>query len=338
MLEFCITHPEIFDYNNVIKNREYLNTLVSILNSINQNGIIIVDNDNRFRDIIKQYILHWPKDDKGKKVKLMLKELINKQKIVECPTSELATKLPCQKDTCSLIYEIRGNGNVNTIVPNWCKDINNSFIKTDDFMFSNLHRRLHVTSRLYDKGDEKKFEDEVLIPIVKYSKIVKIIDRYFGDSMKTEDNINFGIKEAYKKGFEYILRLIKNYNVNEMELQVELYTSFKYNIINQSDRIGMRNRVCTLQEYIKELNVNYNIDINIKVMESFYELPHERYIFTNQSAVQIGRGLDFFDNYNNLRDMNITWINKQNKMSIDVKVNGASEIDVSSNIRISDAS
>ncbi|MCX0414541.1 hypothetical protein ACV3P1_04030 [Clostridium perfringens] len=320
MLKTCVPHPDIYD-NNLINNKFYCECLCNALDKILINGIIFTDNNNRYIELINKYIEKWPNNDKSDKLKRKLKLLFDYGKIVKIDTNVERLELGCVKENCKIFHSLLQNSETSSIVPEWCDETNESnirYTKLSEFTESKLYDELDKRSEFYDKGDESKFEEEVLIPFLKYCKSVKIIDRVFSDHIN--EKTNYDIKKEYKNGLENIIKIIKSNNINASKVNVELYIAFKYDSSNKFHIMSVKQKILKINEFINSLEKKYEINIECYYKENYFDLTHERYIITNQAGIEIGRGLDFKDSKGKLRDINVSLLSREQKRKLENRI------------------
>lgn len=321
MLVECIPHPDIYqkDFSN---DKCYCSCLYFFLDMILKNGIILIDSDNKYIDAINNNLDMWPKDDRKKRIQDKLKELKKADRFIKVDSKSIEVNAECCKKNCNIFYSILNNRKIGTIIPEWCENTPKEKYKISEFTDSSLYEDLNTLSAFFDKGQELQFKSEILIPILKYAKSIKIVDRVFADHI---DNVNFSIKEEYKNGLENLIKIVKQNNGNKKVI-VELYVAF-----NQLNKTSMHNailkkKISAVEDFICELNKKYEIVIKCYYKEYYMDLTHERFILTNQIGIEIGRGLDYENKKGEMRDVNISILSKEQKRKIESKIRMADDL------------
>lgn len=314
MLVECLPHPEIYD-KSLMENEYYCSYLYMMLDMILKNGVILVDEDNKYIEIIKKSINQWPKNDSSKKIQSKLVALKESNRFINIKTKEIEIESSCKKENCNIFYSILNNNNVNSIIPECCIDSEGK-TKINELIGTKLYNDLEKVSGFYDKGCEEIFENEVLRPILKYPKVIKIIDRVFASHMQ---NNEYEINKNYKNGLKNIIRIIKENNINK-NVKVELYVAFNIDFSNDIQVTIGKKMIKAIERFINDIKQEYSINLECYYKEDYYKLTHERYILTSQIGLEIGRGLDYMNTKGKLRDINISLLSKEQKRKIDSKV------------------
>lgn len=320
MLIECLPHPDIYD-KSLLENEYYCSYLYMMLDMILKNGVILVDNDNKYMEIINNSINQWPKNDTSKKIQRKLVALKNSNRFINIEAKDIEVESSCKKENCNIFYSILNNSNANPIIPECCIDFEGK-TKINEFIGTKLYSDLGKVSGFYDKGCEDTFENEVLIPILKYPKVIKIIDRVFASHMQ---NNGCEINENYKNGLKNIIRIIKENNVNK-NIKVELYVAFNSDFSNDIQVAIGKKMIKAIERFINDIKQEYNINLECYYKENYYKLTHERYILTKQIGLEIGRGLDYIDKNGKLRDINISLLSNEQKRMIDSRVRMSDEL------------
>ena len=164
------------------------------------------------------------------------------------------------------------------------------------------------------------FENDIIYPMFRYCKNIKILDRTFGNCIM---NRNMELKDNYKRGLTYILKMIKNSNVNIDKLSVEIYTSIR----GTKDKEKQTQINQKIEDFLEELMNEYSLDITCYFKKPYADFAHDRYIFTDQIGVQIGRGIDLLDENGKLRKMTICVIDNSEKRKLETETRAFDDIE-----------
>ncbi len=270
--------------------------------------------------MIKKYISEWPKDDRSKRIQNKLEFLYKSNRVIKVQTKSIDWISKCKMNGCDVFYSILNSKNAVAIIPESCNNIefnNNEHIKLSEFTTSNFYNKLNKMTEIFSKEDWEKMEQTILIPILKYAKPVKIIDRVFGNHIKKN---NLQIKSEYKKGLENIIKIIAENNINVEKVMVELYVAFEFDKGSQLQFDDVKNKINVIDEFIKELNQKYKINLKCYYKNNYFDLPHDRYIITKQAGIQIGTGLDYLDKRGKLRPMTVSLLQDDQKRKLENQV------------------
>jgi hypothetical protein len=181
----------------------------------------------------------------------------------------------------------------------------------DDAFCSLLEPRDHVFE--HGEGKQHKFEQEILVPLLRDAKHVKISDRYIGRSILTQN------ADQYKLSLEWILNIFvqKSRQPGIFEIYSGFYTQPHPNQ-PPPDVVGAKVALRQLETDLQKIYPNFRLII--KNEKRCHQLPHDRYLITNQVAISIGRGFDLLlDKRSSLyprrmRDVHINYCSESGKI------------------------
>jgi len=171
----------------------------------------------------------------------------------------------------------------------------------EDYAVSTLVDKLKKSDLTLNEWKEDRFEQEILIPLFKDAKHIKIYDRWIGRSA-SEGNTN------HQTTLKWLLEVFQRVATIRSDTVFEVYCGI---YPNTKDKIPLPKAVNTLRKFESEVQVifpYFRLFIKEEIMDN--QLPHDRYLITNQIAVYIGRGFDLFvrasENYpRRIRDLQI---------------------------------
>lgn len=321
MLPTCIHHPKIFDKNLNPSSNFYYTHMYFYIDMIIRNGIILDNEKKEIFKVINQYINLWPQQHK-KKIKEKIKKLEKNNRIVSIKAdNKNTTDRECKIDNiCDIFYSICNEKSDGIIIHNSCySNINkDSNVMNIDDIEEKFYERLKKSSYTIDKDyDIGEFEEVIMLPIFKYCKSIKIIDRVFGNHI---DSNRLHIKPNYRNGLENIVKMIVKSNKNHEKLNIEIYTS----IHHKSTKIPEKMNV--INTFISDLNKRHNVNITCYIKEQYGEINHDRYILTNQIGIHIGRGIDLFERDGKLSNTTISNIETEEKRKIETNIRSLADI------------
>lgn len=324
MLHTCINHPNIFNKELNGANNFYYEFLLSYFDKIIKNGIILDNEKNELITIINKNIDSWPESYR-KKIQECIKVLKKSRRLIQLKKDDNFNKDVCKKcnkyDICSLFYSILYEDIDGIVVTEDCfeqlQEINN-MVSINSMNGSDLDEKLKKLSYIIDENyGVDNFENDIMFPIFRYCKSIKILDRMFGNHIR--DN-RMELRDNYKRGLKHIIQMIKNVNININKLNIEIYTS-----IQQTEK--RKYKIEIIEQFIEDLNDEYGLNIKCYFKEPYREFNHDRYIFTEQIGVQFGRGIDLFDENERLRKMTVSIIDNSEKRQLETNVRCLDDIE-----------
>ncbi len=286
------THPENqpADYGMVIR----------LLQDLENNGVVLLDDTQCIRASLLQDISKWPVKFR-KKAEVLLTTLKKKNRFVEVSLKG-EVQATCKNKPCQQGIRIAKIYSPPAILTsqgcNQCAHAQLVLVSSvevidlAEYSVSDLFEsHLKSSNRILSNGEwnQDKFEQEILIPLFRDAKHIKIYDRWVGRSAMT--NPHGQIADNYKLTLEWILDLF----VRESRLGVngifEVYTGLD----TRRSKPKVPTFVASLRSFESDMRKAYsfpNFEVNIKEETQADQMPHERYLITNQVAISIDRGFD----------------------------------------------
>lgn len=307
MITECVQHPLIYDIDNL--NNDRFQILIIHLNQLVRNGVLVIDEEAQFINILNEYINKLP-GDKRMQLSKSFGVMKSRNRIKKICINDMNSKNICKVKYCDKFYSIINDKVENCVVNNRCisKMKSNSttkFYSLNDYSTSELYNRLEEIIKSVDKETSiGYFNDEIIKPLIKYTSSFKVYDKVFANSM-VENGAGADVKDNFKRGIEFLLDTIKNNNVNK-DFTFEIYTSI-YDGFNNRKFKQVKD---SLTKYITSLRSIYPFNINIYVKDKFSDFPHSRHFITEQVGVTVDKGLDLLNSDNKLNDNIFTIMNE----------------------------
>jgi len=327
----------------------YFNTIINLLQDILKNCILLVDKDNCIITALKEAVEKWPIKFRDKAQRLLVQ--LNKENRIVAVDSSPILSFQCMSDPCKHCIGI-----TKTYLPRILLAIDDCYKCAKEQLSSvNTVPILHVAnyaasnfadaceqnscSITIDNGEwtQEKFEEKVLIPIFKDAKHIKIYDRMIGRSIRyttgETTSIN-GIPEHYCETLKWLLDIYLQHSSSKATRIFEVYSGFDIRSLDEN-KISEAQRV--LRQFEADMQTEFSFPsfkLTIKEEEGRkQEMPHGRYLITDQIGVLIERGFDLLwtdqqmrDNALNpskhdrpIRDVTISRISEPNKIETAVR-------------------
>jgi hypothetical protein len=271
---------------------------IKLLQELEKTGVILVDDKECIKTALSQRIRQWPVKFR-KPVQVLLEELWKNHRFVEVSlTSDIQSS--CRRKQCQQCIKIAKeylpmavlarqecNSCANkqlTEVPT-VKVIDVEEYSLDDDFRSYLDERGCVLGNAEWKQD--KFEQEILIPLFRDAKNIKIYDRWSGRSILTPN------ADKYKLTLEWILDVFLGVSRLGSGGIFEVYSGFCTQKKPGKRSPDVSNAVVALRQLEADMQQAHpKFRLIIKNETRNKQLPHHRYLITNQVAVSIDRGFD----------------------------------------------
>lgn len=326
MLSTIVVHPSTFlPPENSDEN--FFIIAIRLLLDILQGGSLLIDYEGKiFSEIVKN-IREWPDEffsDLGNKI---IDDIRKNQRVIKSEPEKSLVK-HCPSLVCnSCIDVINSNNPKSVVVQGSCINClqeysfdgysKSNIAEIGSFLLSywNNPRGFTVfkghSSKFDGLGQEEQLitrqelEREILIPVFEHAEIIKIIDRQIGRLSTRNDSPskNRSNLKPFRENIEWMLRLCSN-GINCQKLEIfEVYCGIQLNTrdFNALDQLSeaqiqkVQKGIVELEKFEREMQSIFSgFRLHIKQEDHLNDLPHDRYIITNQVGLFVGRGFDLF--------------------------------------------
>lgn len=297
MLVRTILLPSVLRANPENQSAHY-GMVIRLLQDLEKNGVVLADDTNCIRTSLLQDIPNLPVKFR-KKAEVLLTALKKKNRFVEVSLKD-EVQATCKNKPCQQCIRIAAIYSPAAILAsqacNQCAQANLASVPSvevvdvaeyciSDFFESHLKPNDRILSNGEWKQD--KFEQEILIPLFRDAKSVKIYDRWIGRSILTQN------ADKYKLTLEWILDVfLKVYRFGSGGI-FEVYSGFYSRKQPGKSSPNLTTAVAVLRHLETDIQKTHpNFRLIIKKETQSRQMPHERYLITNQVALSIDRGFD----------------------------------------------
>lgn len=317
--------PEDSNYHKL-----FYDKIIGILSEFLDNCIILVDGK---RNLLKEWyraVHSWPQAQRTK-VQTIIKQLERKNRFVSI--SNISQYLVDCKEPCQYCLNIAKQYTHDIVLATGsCFQCFQSSILSNatvvdvseysQSLFSET-RRESLSYCLGDSDwDKKTFEEKILIPIFRYAKWLDFYDRMIGDALIEGSYVKDRFPKNYRKTIEWILETFHRealFRVKTREIkiycEINLYRLKIPSCFTESQkefarRDALEKAKKTINGFKDEMlgrGFSLIIELNKIPSEKALKMVHDRYIRTDQVALQIGRGFDLINKSSRIRDVTITY-------------------------------
>jgi len=164
--------------------------------------------------------------------------------------------------------------------------------------------------RILNKGEwtQKEFEQEIMIPLLRDAKDVKIYDRYIGRSILTKN------AAKYQSTLEWIIKVFLRERDSKLKGVFEVYGGVETHSIPKPKIPDAVAALRKLETNLRLIHPNFKLIIKDETQGS--QMPHDRFLVTNQVAVSIGRGFNllFGGSSRLVRDVTVAYCSEPGKV------------------------
>ncbi len=276
--------------------------VIRLLQDLENNGVVLLDDTQCIRESLLQDISKWPLKFR-KKAEVILMTLKKKNRFVEVPLKN-EVHATCKNKPCQQCIRIAKSYLPPAILAsqgcNHCAETQLVSLPSievvdvaeyciSDFFESNLK----PSDRILSNGEWKqdKFEQEILIPLFRDAKHIKIYDRWVGRSVLTHPDIG-ELTDNYKLTLEWILEVFLRESRLGVDGIFEVCSGLDTRRISKAKVPTFRASLRSFESDMRKAHSFPNFELTIKKETQTDQIPHERYLITNQVAISIDRGFD----------------------------------------------
>lgn len=275
---------------------------ISLLRDLAKNCLVLVDRQGELRSEIKCVIDRWPPKFKPQ-VQVLLKELLKSNRIVEVGRVH-NPPATCATATCKIGVEVARSAAPSCAViveGHECRTCvlgqanPRHAVTANEFHASRFEEERLEAAGGYTLRDgqwnQREFENKVLRPVFAHAKHVKVIDRNIGRTAT-----GAGVKPSYRNTLLWLLKVFKEASptrtVGSFEVYCGLYTSTGPEP-NAMSAEQVRTALSALRRLEDEMKfADIPVRVVVKKETPGKEMPHGRYLFTDQVELLVERGFD----------------------------------------------
>ncbi|MCW5313550.1 hypothetical protein GTQ43_06905 [Nostoc sp. KVJ3] len=304
MLLRVVIIPSIFIPRND-KNPWYFNTIISLLQDLLKTCVVLVDKDDCIKKSLGAAINNWPEKFR-KKAQSLLVQLDKANRIIAVDSKDILA-LACINHPCQHCIGI-----AKTYLPRIVLAIDDCYKCAREQLSSVkivpiVHVANYTVSNFADtcqqnscgitlaNGDwtQEQFEENILIPLFRDAKHIKIYDRMIGRSIRDKLEIKAFIPEHYNATLTWFLEVYLKCSSHKSTGIFEVYSGFDTGYLNEA-KISEAQRV--LRQFEKDMQTKFSFpSFKLTIKEEVrreQEMTHGRYLITDQIAILIERGFD----------------------------------------------
>lgn len=347
MLLRVVIIPSVFIPRKNDKNPWYFNTIISLLQDLLKTCVVLVDKDRCIMNASYEAVNKWP-DKFSKKATSLLVKLEKANRIIAVDSKEILA-LACINSPCQHCIGI-----TKTYLPRIVIGIDDCYkcakeqlssvkivpvVNVTNYAVSNFADDCQKNSCSITLADgewtQEKFEENILIPLFRDAKHIEIYDRMIGRSIRYQDKSDIKIKafipEHYSETLTWLLEVYLKYSSHKPTRIFEVYSGFDTDYLTEA-KISEAQRV--LRQFETDMQTKFSFpSFKLTIKEEVKreeEMPHGRYLITDQIGVLIERGFDLLWTYKQMedkelnpaihdrpiRDVTISWISEEEKNKI----------------------
>ena len=269
-----------------------------------QNWVLLVDDGERTTSAAAAAVSQWPPKHR-KKGEELLKKLADGNRIVSMPVQHSDQEA---EEVCRVTQAVAGScRHEYVVVPNRCLcssdgDLCHSegAVPLDELSLASLDRHLESAMQ-FETGDEKRFEEKVLAPVFRTAKWVRIVDRLIVGKAN-QSGLECKLPPNYERGLRWVASCLAKYSDKDRLAEVTIVSEYPSKSLNSFGKQVVNEAVTRLASSLAE-----GLGVNIGVRLS-HRLPHERFLVTDQVALDIGQGYDLLLARGNLVDCRVAML------------------------------
>lgn len=316
MLTACLS-PRAFAVPEGSSANAHCSLVIAFLRDLQDNGVVLEDEQAAPGETDKKSITHsaireaidtWPQQYRSK-VKTLFNALRVHNRFVKIPKAPSAAT--CENRPCQYAIGIAGSRQADALlVSDDCKNsVKKALQKTEVFTaesyaLSDFNERLKkCMEQRISSGEltQSQAEQRIFGPLLRYAKHLKIIDRYIGRSVPARESGSARLGEDYKRSLEWICSIFRDKSERwSSGSRVEIFSGIDVQKISPND---LQASIQALREWEQEMIKKGYGGLKLYLFEENHknEMPHARYLLTDQIGILVDRGFDLLLSANQMR-------------------------------------
>ena len=302
--------------------------IYELFNDALKNGVFLVASKEATSVSVRDSLASWPQKSK-KKAKMILMALTRQNRFVEKEILRVADDtfrydgcgyIPGLVQTYAPALVVLGNGCcISSILSSAKKTLKIGDYRSFEWT-EGTQEEIRASEGKYTK---EKFEKDVLIPIFRDCKHVKLIDRFIGRSQVSGPIRSAKLKEFrsdYQKSIEWIVEVFDRETAHRKYRSFTIYTGIKtaeakkdFSIRELKERTVSEFRE-SLQQLQDSMDEKYDFPVRVVGKKESskqhgklgLQMSHDRYLITDQFSISVGRGFDLFFSDTELQTRNLS--------------------------------
>lgn len=319
MLFETIHLPAIYDLSNDNSDQTtYCRQLIEILKDSLVNCVVLIDDEEDVRHALHDAVCTWPLKHRPK-AQALLSSLYQTNRFIRTPIDHTAPGVACGLDACEKCRCIGSASLALVLVRKDCEFCRTTalpnHVYVDDYCDSDFRESRKEREKLRvppGTWTPNQFAAQVWHPIFRYAKDVDLVDRNIG---RTTTQKPFGPKQNYTSTLKWIFEEAAHVSSSQL-CTITIYTG----TMGSEDK-GLE-VYAAWQDWLSgtcsHLDLKFKVNFCLFREQNNAELPHARYLFTDQVALEIERGFDLLKRGNEIamRDVEITVLDRSRRDSI----------------------
>jgi hypothetical protein len=292
MLVRTVILPSVF--TSIPENQPSLYRIVInlLLTLEEKNGLILVDDHESIQKFLIAGIGKWPQKYR-KEAQVVLKRLNSKNRFVKVSIKS-ESQLTCDKKPCYHCIKIALDYCPTAVITRQecylCATQHLALVNTVKVVdivedsISNLFPSDYVLKK--GEWNQQEFEQNILVPLLRDAKNVKIFDRYIGRSILKPN------AAKYKLTLEWIFDVFLQERGSKFKGVFEVYGGVGIDISKKEIPIAV-DQLRNLETELQKKHPDFTLIIKKETQKS--QMHHDRFLITDQVAVSFGRGFNLLD-------------------------------------------
>ena len=269
--------------------------VVQVLEDALANCLILHDDQGFLLKHAVSSLSSWPQAHR-KRAQELLEELNKRKRFVAIPFAP-GTAPSVLPNDCRLASHLAAQATPDALIFSQgcpiCSVRGSTGICLESYSVSSFYDERKAQERIeLGEGDwtKEKFEAEVWQPLFRYAKRVHIVDRYIGRSVECKSD-RATVKADFARSLRWIVEQFANAGRGG-------HRSVEISCGVREDRLKGEKRtkaVRALKDFGGELAQDYAVSVKVNVkleQDPPQQVPHARFIFTDQLCLQIDPGVD----------------------------------------------
>ncbi len=267
------------------------------LQEANENCLLLSDLSGAIGDQIRRAVQAWP-DKYRKKGEMLLTQLKKRRRFVDLNVGPLQS-FSCTHGACRIAVNIAKGSTAKVLIcrracrAGMSAATETLLVSPDEYHasdFSDLRREAERRELGEGELTPERFAAEVCAPVFRYAKWVRIIDRWVAKHLLARDNDACEIRPRWRESLTWLARVLAAHAAAMQKPQLVIFSD-----LFGEDQFREARARKDLDAFEEAVCTETGCSLQIVTPALQAPFPHDRYLITDQIALEFSRGFDLLN-------------------------------------------
>jgi hypothetical protein len=331
MILRTIHFPTAYDPPNSVGDaRYYYSGILQILSDALVNCVLLVDEEGQILQQVISSVESWPHSYRISAEK-KLRRLRERKRIVKVSACDYAVDGDCSNVGCQHAAGIASSWEAElSVTPETCTCRDECLpgariVTVCEYQLSAFHERRSAAERCRLRPGEwakERFHSEILRPVFRFAKHVKVIDRHIGrqftNQLVRSRHSTRALRNRFEDSLEWLFECFMADSRPRDGRTFEIICGLQSTDLSDEEMAAAATELCA---FAARLTNRFGLEVRMtaKAEALNQELPHARYLITDQIALLFDRGFDLVRHDGTIRDVEVIRVDSPGEIEADAR-------------------